>query len=324
MKKLITYSIMTVALVWSVQSFGQTTFTLESGELTPEEEGFFLAGVTYDFNNDGLDEFVNGCPGEFDFEDYERRDPGNVTYDLHIESGEQFGFSYHNSMILPVCDAKYPSELDPAISHGFIQLRPRIDTSDVELRNSYILSPEMSNLQSITIETSADVSIQPDRRLIPYNIEYSLDGGETFEEDFYISDVVQLQGGYRAEYTAENNADFKQMQTDSKSKNVILRFITNYDNPELGAYKGQYVKIHKIIIEADAPMEEPVVVLNSELTREKNPIRVKDGAISSTGASVRVYSISGRFIGAGESVTVHKGLYVVVTSDYQKRKVFVQ
>lgn len=307
------------------EAYSQVEFTLQSSELIPHDEGFFLGGVSYDFNGDGLDEFINGCPGDFDFEDYERRNPAEVTYDLHTESGEQFGFTYKNCMILPVCEAKYPSELEPALSSGFIQMRPLIDTTDTDLMYSYILSPEISNLQSITMETSADVSIQPDRRLIPYNIEYSIDGGETFVQDYYISDVVAAQGGYRVTYDAETNEDFAQIQSDSKTKNVILRFVTNVDNSNLGAYKGQYVKVHKIVVVADSAMTTSgEIILSNAPTLLSDPILIRNGYASVESGTVTAYTISGQFIGSGDSVKLGKGLNVLTTNSGFRKKVFIK
>lgn len=301
----------------------QTEFKLNAAALIPQEQGFFLGGVSYDFNDDGLEDYINGCPGDFDFEDYERRDPFHVIYDLHNETGTQQGYTFKNCMILSKCDQKYESTLEPAISKGFIQIRPLIDTSDVELKWSYILSPEIRNIRSITMETSPDVHIQPDRRLIPYNIEVSKDGGLTFSEDIYLSDVVQSDMGYRVTYDAESNEDFADIQSISKNFNVVLRFTSNYDESGLGAYKGQYVKIHQITIVADSAAYD-IPVINSADQITKDLLRVQNGKLSAINGPIKVYNLSGMYVGGGESVTVNKGLYIVMTSDLKKHKIFIR
>ncbi len=312
--------------------FSQVEFTLNSGDLIPHDDGFFLGGVTYDFNNDGLDDYVAGCPADFDFEDYERRYQKEnrcgeisgpcVFYDLHNESGEQQGFTYKNCIILPVCDAKYESVLDPPVSKGFIQMRPGVDTADAEMRYSYILSPSVRNIQSITMETTPDVHIQTSRE-IPYIIEYSKDGGETFVFDYFIADVVQSDGGYRAVYNAENNVDFAQIAADSKTNNIILRFMTNMDDQSLGAQKGQYVKVHKITIVADSASQE-VVPLANRLQNMQQSIYVKNNTIMIDQGSLMVYNLSGKFIGSGNAVKVEKGLYLITSSTGIKKKLFIQ
>lgn len=305
-------------------SYAQTEFELIGGDLIPHEDGFFLGGVTYDFNNDGHPDYISGCPGDFDFEDYERRDPADVTYELHNESGEQGGFTYKNCMILPVCDAKYPSELSPPLSHGFVQMRPGIDTSDVDLADSYIESPEISNLVSITMETSPDVSIQASRQ-IPYIIEYSIDGGETYDQDYFILDVVQSQEGYRVTYTPETNEVVEKMSADSKTQNIKLRFITNSDSPGLGTHKGQYVKVHKITIVADsAATDLPDLALSADQMVKEDPVKIRNSVVFVEKGSLSVYNLSGRLIGSGREVQVNRGLYVVVTDKGFRKKILMQ
>lgn len=325
MQKKFTQISIFILMVIGYRTYAQTEFSLISGDLVPHEEGFFRDGVTYDFNDDGLDETISGCPGEFDFEDFERRDPFNVTYDLHNESGEQQGFTYKNCMILSVCDAKYDSDLNPPLSHGYIQMRPGIDTSDVDLAYSYIESPEISNIVSITIETSPDVSIQTSRQ-IPYLIEYSKDGGETYDLDYYILDAVQSQEGYRVTYTPETNEIVEKMSSDSKTQNIKLRFITNPDSPELGAQKGQYVKVHKITIVADSAFTETPDLgpLSSDQLLKEDPVKIRNRVVFVDEGSLRVYHLSGRLIGKGSEVQVNRGLYVVVTDKGFRKKILIQ
>lgn len=315
----------------SVWAEAQTEFSLIAGELEPHDDGLYVAGVTFDFNNDGTDEFANGCQyidGQemYDFESYERRDPFEVTYDLHKETGTQFGYSYKNCLIMAACDAKYESTLDPVQSHGFIQIRPLIDTTDVDLAWSYIMSPYVRNIQSITMETSADVSIQPDTRHIPYNIEYSLDSGKTFVFDYYIPDMVQERGGYRATYDIDNSADLAQMNADSQDKNIILRFSGNFDTQDR-PNKGQYVKIHKIVIVADSARANTgggggggTGVLALDNLRSNSPITIKNNMISTSDEWVTMYALSGQVLATGREIPVRKGFYIVTTSSGYSRK----
>lgn len=308
----------------------QTTFEFIGSEIEPLQEGFYMGGLTFDFNGDGTDEFENGCPSaNVDPEDYERRDPFNVTYDAHNESGTYLGWAFKNVMILPDCDQKYiddETQIDPLVSHGFVQLRPQIDTSNLDISESYIYSPYVRNLELITIETSADISIQQDKRYIPYLIEYSLDSGETFVQDYYIMGLVDIRGGTRKTYN-EEYPNFAQMIADSESKNVLLRFAANFDDPGLGAYKGQYVNVHKIMIVADsasAEVPDESIILSASQPLRWSSIFVKDNYICVEEGTVTVYSLSGRLIGTGKSVTVRSGLYVAVSSEGERRKILIR
>ena len=315
----------------------QTEFTLVAGDMTPHDEGYFLSGFDYDLiGNDGVEEHYQGCPedGGADWEDYERRyqyenrcgeiEGPCVFYDLHNETGEQFGWQYKNAMIMPVCDQKYDPVLEPALSMGYIQLKPLVDTLDEDIKYSYILSPEISNLQSVTIEASPDIGIQADRRFVPYNIEYSTDGGLTFDDVNYVDDAVDDNGGVRKTYTADNNSYFKEIVNASKAGNIHLRFIGNLDNGDLGAYKGQYLKIHKITIVADSASSEPIDVVASSRLIKEDPIKIQNYTVSVEKGQVSVYTISGQFQGRGQSVEVCSGLYVLVTDSGFKKKVFIQ
>lgn len=318
--------------------FAQTEFSFIASELTPHADGFYIGGQTYKWDRAPEAFLANGCPGEtingreIDPEDYERRDPQNVTYELHNEQGEQQGYTYVNGMILPDCNQKYISDeeqVDPQVATGFIQLHPSIDQNTDEtkdkdsLKLSYIKSPLLSNLQSMTVETSADISIQPDRRYIPYLVEISLDSGLTWKLIPYIADEVSIRSGYRAIYD-ETNLDFKEMMDLSVQQNVMLRLITNFDDPDLEAYKGQYLNVHKIVILADsAKAPDPNVVLfNDDLI--VNPIRVKNRRIFVDAGVLHVYSLSGQYYGGGQSVYVRPGLYVVTTEEGARKKISIQ
>lgn len=318
------YRCLVLSLLWLPlsQTNAQTTFEFIPSELTPAEDGYFLSGITYDFDDNGTDEHIQGCPevGGIDWEDYERRDPANVIYELHSESDSlESGFEYYNCMVMPVCNGKYAVD-SVDLSTGYVQVRPLIDTSDVALELSYIQSPPMKNLVSIYVETSPDVSINT-KRQIPYFIEISLDGGETYDSIINIVDHVGYQAGYSVTYDAETSVQLRDLQDISSGKNFVLRFTSNYDNiasPET----GQYVKFHKIIITADEADAETGVLANDEL--DQSSFIIKNGFISIPEGEVSVYRISGQFVGRGNQVAVNKGLYIITTDSGLRKKIFIK
>ncbi len=328
-----------LALLLSSFSYAQTEFTWLPNELTPHNEGFYVGGATYSWDGSPSPFFASGCPGEIvngreiDPEDYERRDPQKVSYDLHNETGEQEGFRYVNGMILPDCHQKFiddEEQIDPQVSSGFIQLHPCVDSNKDDeidadsLKWSYIQSPLLRNLVSMTVETSADISIQEGRRHIPYLMEVSLDSGTSWEHLPYIADEVDVRSGNRAVYD-ESNPDFKEMMNLSLQQNVMLRLITNFDDPDLEEFKGQYVNVHKLSILADsAKAEENEEVVLQSIQVKSHPILVSDGNISVDEGHVQVYTISGRRVGYGRSVQVSSGLYVARTDLGVRKKVLIR
>ncbi len=333
MKTNITISFLSIMLL-SIGAKAQTEFTLTASELEPHADGWYIGGITYDFFGNGQPVHGDGCPeDDIDPETYERRNNPSM-YDAHNESGTQQGFTYKNAMILPDCDTKYEDDLpeekiDPNVSHGFIQLRPQVDTADLDLKESYILSPLVSNLQSVTIETSVDISIQPDRRLIAYDVEISLDSGQTWEFNTYIPDEVDVRSGYRATYDSEDVV-FQDMMDFSTTQNVMLRFISYLDNPDLGAYKGQYVNVHKITVVADSAKVFDNggggggMLSVSEERFSNSSVLVNNQTISTRGVGqLSVYSFSGKLLARGTSVTMSPGLYIVVTDQQERRKVLI-
>ena len=326
MKKILT---LLLALPFFYTASGQTNFEFIGSEIEPLTGGFYKDGLTFDFDGNGSPEFEKGCPSaDVDPEDYERRDPFNVIYDAHNESGTQDGWSFKNVMILPDCDHKYINDaepIDPLVSHGFVQIRPLLDTSDVDLAPSYILSPLVRNVQSITIETSADISIIADTRYIPYVIEYSLDSGLTFVQQYYITDEVDVRSGNRETYD-EEEPNFAQMMADSEDENIMIRVTTNLDDPNLEEFKGQYVNIHKITIVADSAAEESTETVLQASRPKPSPssIRVENGKVFVAKGTVSVFSLSGRLMGSGSNVSLRPGLYVAITDRGERQKILIR
>ncbi|MEO9477066.1 MAG: hypothetical protein ABJG41_16090 [Cyclobacteriaceae bacterium] len=353
MKKIYSYFLLNLAALGFLSA--QETFQFIGSEVEPLDEGFYVGGATYRWGSSPQSptEFLaNGCPGEtingyvIDPEDYERRyqstgtcednpDGICVSFDLHNETGMHNGWSFMNVMILPDCNHKFYDDeiqIEPQVSTGFVQLRPLLDTSAVSLQQSHIMSPYLRNVQSLVIEASADVSVR-DSRQTPFFVEYSLDSGATFVQDFYIYSYVQTQSGTRLSYD-DSDPDFAQMMDDSEDKNIIFRITTNYDDNDLKKDKGQIINIHKIEIVADSafidseepdpdPDPDPKDPL-STLNPDKDDITITNGIISAGGIELTVYTISGRFVGRGEAVRAQKGLYIITTDTGIRRKILIQ
>jgi len=353
MKKI--YPFLIIYMIALGSALAQETFQFIGSEVEPLDEGFYVAGATFRWGSSPQSptEFLaNGCPGEtingyvIDPEDYERRfqaafdcesnpDGICVSFDLHNETGTHNGWSYKNVMILPDCNHKFYDDeiqIDPQVSAGFVQMRPLLDTSSFDLQQSHIMSPYLRNVQSLMIEASADVSVR-DSRQTPFFIEYSLDSGTSFVQDFFIYDYVDTQSGTRITFD-DSDPDFAQMMDDSEDTNIIFRVTTNYDDNDLKQDKGQIINIHKIEIVADSafvdseptdpkdPKDSTEVLGVKKLPRDN--IKVLNGVISADGVRLTVYTISGRFVGRGEAVEVQKGLYIITTDKGIRSKILIQ
>ena len=166
--------------------FAQTEIVFAPADLIPHQDGYYIAGVYLDLNEDGTPEFYNGC-----FDGYENP---LSPQDNHHESGTQQNFTYITCMIMPTCTHK-GTPIEPPVPAGYIQMAPSQYLGTDSASISAVITPPVMNLHSLFMETSSDVSIN-DNRKIPYNIEYSKDNGLTWEWA-YIQDYVAAQGGYR-------------------------------------------------------------------------------------------------------------------------------
>lgn len=293
----------------------QEEIILNPAELTPHTDGYYVAGVYVDENNDGVLEFHNGC------EDYYEDDVSDGFYDPHVnhaETGEQQGFTYHNCMIMPTCGHK-SSPIDPPVATGYIQLHacmyssPLTDSAII----SYIQTPPVKNLTSIYMETSSDVSINANRQ-IPYNIEYSKDNGTTWEAA-YLSDVVEAQGGYRVTYDGSVNLEIQEMIDASKVGPIVLRLITN-DRKVPSPMQGQFVKVHSLKLTA-----EKISSVDKVNTDPRINYIIENHTIKANMGSVQVFNLAGQLIGSGTQVTVpHSGIYMVRLSDSSVQKVYIK
>lgn len=288
----------------------QEEIIFSPADLIPHEEGYYITGVWVDDNNDGIDEFYNGCA---DF--YENT---ASPQENHVESGDQQGFTYEKCMIMPDCEPK-GTPIDPPVHNGYIQIAPCIYSGTDSASLSYILTPPLRNLESLRLETSSDVSIN-DNRKIPYFIEYSLDGGTSWESSF-VQDYVSAQGGDRKTYDGSGfQYAFKDMIDASDEGPVTLRIITN-DLAAERPIKGQYVKVHYISITArlNTGMEEALQTAEPCFTVHRRTIISRKGEMS-------VLTLQGRLVATGTSISLPSaGIYLVRThTDQSVHKIFAE
>ncbi|MBN1414480.1 MAG: hypothetical protein JW973_05220 [Bacteroidales bacterium] len=286
----------------------QNEIIFSPAELIPHDDGYYIAGVYLDLNEDGTPEFYNGC-----FDGYENY---LSPQDNHHECGTQQNFTYISCMIMPTCTHK-STPIEPPVPDGYIQMAPSLYLGTDSASISAVLTPAIVNLQSLFMETSSDVSINEQRK-IPYNIEYSKDNGLTWENN-YISDFVAAQGGYRVTYTSESHLEFEEMVNASKDNPIVLRISTNdvsLDRP----IKGQYVKIHSIKIMADMVSS----IDDSRIDNNKLNLKVNNRTLFADN-SIKVYNSLGQFMGSGKQVSLPSGgIYIVLSSNGALQKIYIE
>jgi hypothetical protein len=287
--------------------FSQSEIIFNPAELIPHEDGYYIAGVYLDLNDDGTPEFYNGC-----FDGYENP---LSPQDNHHETGTQQGFSYINCMIMPTCTHK-STPIEPPVPDGYIQMAPSLYLGTDSASISAVFTPPVMNLQSLFMETSSDVSIN-DNRKIPYNIDYSKDNGVTWE-DSYIQDYVEAQGGYRVTYNSESHLEFEEMVNVSKTNPVIIRISTNDVSLER-PYKGQYVKIHSVKLMADLATD----IVDRFDNHRRFDIRIIDRTVFS-GDFFMLYNGLGQLVGSGKTICLpSQGLYIVKWPKGASQKIFI-
>lgn len=315
MKSISTLKILSLMLLFTcVSIMAQEEIIFSPADLTPHQDGYYITGVYVDENEDGIMEFHNGC--EDYYEDEVSDDGFYDPHENHAETGEQQGFKYVNCMIMPTCEHK-GNPIDPPVALGYIQLHACLWSNTDSAIISYIQTPTVSNLVSLTLETSADVSINPSRS-IPYNIEYSKDNGTTWEYT-YLSDHVLTKGGSRITYDGSVYFAMEEMINASNETPIVLRIITN-DRAVAGSEQGQFVKVHLLKLTA-----ELVTSVNRIKTDQPALYQVRDHTITAVRSTIQVYNLTGQLIGSGTMVTVpHSGIYVVKLTDMTVHKVFIR
>lgn len=278
------------------------TYTLVPSELDPADDGYYEAGVEVDENDDGVMEFHNKC------EDY-------YGDSHHNESGTVEGFTYGGAMIMPTCEGKgTPPEGWPT---GYIQLTKHKYSGTDTASFGYIETPSITNLQSLEVKVGTDVSINNSRQ-IHMMIESSLDGGETWDEGFFINQQLTNQGGDVHLYMAGGeSAEFNEIVASSLEGPIKLRILSW---PAPGADQGQRLKIFGVELVA-SPGE--VTAVGDELEIRPS-FEVVNSAFVATKGNLSVYTITGILIGSGKSVQIQEiGLYVVKPDQGSAQKVFI-
>lgn len=299
-QELLRQTVTAVMVVFCISLFAQEEIILDPKDMTPADTGYYVGGIWKDKNDDGINEFYNGCVDEY----------GDAS---HNESGVQFGFTYNRCMIMPTC---WPKDADEdhglaEIDHaeGYIELTKTryVGTDSAVL--GYILTPQVENLQSLTLETSPDVSSN-DQRHIYFWLEYSKDNGTTWELTYLQDETVSKKGDVRT-YDGSIYFEFEEMMNASTEGPIVIRIIAT---PQT---YPQRVKIHYIKIVAD------VVSSVKDVKIEEQAFRVIDNVIYAEKGSVEVFNLLGTSMGSGEYVAVPEGIYIVRTSDGHISKVLV-
>ncbi|MBN2275970.1 MAG: hypothetical protein JXR41_01615 [Bacteroidales bacterium] len=284
--------------------FAQEDIILDPAALIPADTGYYIGGVYKDKDQDGTDEFYNGCVDEY----------GDAS---HNESGVQQGFTYNLCMIMPTCwpkDAVDDHDL-AEIEHaeGYIELTKSKYPGTDSAQLGYIISPPLQNLVSLYLETSPDVSSN-DSRHIYFWVEYSKDYGATWEMS-YIQDETISKAGDSRTYDGSVYLEFEEMKTASTEGPIVIRIMST---PQESPPGPQRVKIHYLKIVADkASAIQPVTIDCPEIKILNNTIYNEDNTIE-------VYNMLGQFIGRGRSVQVPDGIYIVKTPEGSTQKVFVE
>ena len=284
--------------------FAQEEIILEPKDMIPADTGYYIGGVYKDKNDDGTDEFYNGCVDEY----------GDAN---HNESGVQFGFTYNRCMIMPTCWPKNAvddhglAEIDHA--EGYIELTKSKYPGTDSAQLGYLISPPLANLVSLYLEASPDVSSN-DSRHIYYWIEYSKDNGTTWEES-YIQDETISKAGDAHTYDATTHLEFEEMVNASKEGPIVVRIMATPQETPPGP---QRVKIHYVKIVAEkASAIRPVTLDNPS-------VRILNNMIVAGDVAVEVYNTLGQLMGSGRSVQVPDGIYVVKYPSGKTQKIFVE
>jgi hypothetical protein len=302
--KLFKQSVTALLAFMGMSLFAQEEIIFSPKDLIPADTGYYIGGVTKDKNQDGIPEFYNGCIDEY----------GDAS---HNEAGVQQGFTYNRCMIMPTCWPKNAVD-DHALAEiehaeGYIELTKSKYPGTDSAQLGYIISPAVTNLVSLYIEASPDVSSN-DTRHIYYWIEYSKDGGTTWEET-YIQDETISKAGDAHTYDASVYLEFEEMVNASKEGPVVLRIMSTPQETPPGP---QRVKIHYLKIMADKVSAIKPVTLDFPL------VKVLNNTIYMEDASIEVYNMLGQHMGSGESIQVPDGIYLVKYPSGKIQKIRVE
>ncbi len=276
--------------------------TLDPSKLVPADTGYYIAGVWKDTDEDGIpDTFYNGCVDEYGDGD-------------HREAGTQQGFTYRGAMIMPTCVAKGG---EPIVSTGYIQLRRSWWLGTDSAVIGEIICPPVTNLQSLYMEVSPDVTPLSTRHIY-YMIEYSKDLGVTWEETF-IRDESTSKNGDLKTYDGTTSLEFQEMIDASQTAPILIRIYTDPQDPLAGGTTyPQRLKIHKIIITADKASGV------KEVTNDPSNIIIRNNTVIAKTGRISVFNLTGSLIARGESVTLNSGMYIVKSDSGYTEKVVIK
>ena len=287
MKKKFFYSVaiaaLTVALSTTVCA---QEIIFDPSLLEPDPEGYYIAGHIKD------EVFYDSCSQEF--QEFH-----------HFEAGTQQDFAYDKCMIMPTCPSKNePSE----VSLGYIQMAKAYNLGTDTAIFGSITGPAVTNLQSYYVETSPDVT-PLDTRHIYFLVEYSKDGGATWEPNAIKDETLTKNGDSHTYEAGGLFFAFDEMIAASQEGPIHLRVSSGAD---------QRVRIHKIIITAEAHSGITPQVLYDK------PFDVINNLIIAREGTVTVYNILGKLIDTGKTVYVNEGIYIVRTADGNTHKVCIR
>ncbi|MBN1184867.1 MAG: hypothetical protein JXB49_21455 [Bacteroidales bacterium] len=285
-----------------------TTFIFDASEVTPDDSGYYAYGIPADVDENGTideGEWASKC---MDFyEDY-------ANFSNNDESGVYNGFSYTGGMVMPDCEPKYNTD-PPAIPDGYVQLRV---SATLDSAIGAIISPEIVNLVSISMDLSSDVSVRSDR-VVAFFLEYTTDDGTTWEADMLDDDLYSLTeqaGAAHAFYDSATSEELRPMIAASKAGPIKLRLmVPTY------ALGGRLLDVHKIEITATKPVVSSRDLLANNQTRM---FEIRDNLIIAKSAEIIVFNILGQRIGSGKMVAVERGIYIVKAPDGFVQKVYVR
>lgn len=307
-QRLLKNLIIAITVFIGVSLFAQEEIILDPSQLTPADTGYYIGGVWKDKDQNGEDEFYNGCIDEY----------GDAN---HNESGVQQGFTYYHCMIMPDCWPKDAADDHTlaTIDHpeGYIEITKTKYYQTDSAVLGYIISPPVKNLVSLDLEVSADNSTES-----KFWLEISKDNGATWELSPFIEGTTGTDGnkkGIDLKYDAASDASFAKMITASQESSLVIRLMTKpqmTDNPK--DYRGQRLKVHwlKIVAErasAVKPIREDLV-----------QVKVMDNMIFTEQGNIEVYNLLGQSMGSGNYIAVKSGIYIVRTENGATQKVLVR
>lgn len=302
-----------------------TTIVMDPAMFVPADSGYYLAGVDK-VDDNGITQHYDKCEDAYGDSD-------------HRESGTQNGWEYNSVIIFSKCNTD-PAVVDDAVKGtppeenwptegNMIQVTKHKYALTDSASYGYLTSPAFTNISSLTVKVSTDVSIN-NSRTIWMLIEASLDGGETWEYidnlegTAYVYQQLTNQGGDIHVYTAGSNEGFDDIISASQAGAIQLRFMPI--PLEYSTGNGERLKFWEITIEAQTVAQATGNVLSSAQKLSDEFFTIDNGEfIALSNNELRVYNLSGVLIGSGSRVPVcRSGLFIVKTTNGDTSKIFLK